>query len=42
MRGDGIVFGEGGRLTFAADGTELAFNGRSVLDVAALCAALAP
>ena len=30
------------QLTFAADGTELAFDGRSVLDVAALCAALAP
>ena len=40
--GDGIVFGQDGRLTFAADGTELAFDGRSVLDVAALCAALAP
>jgi hypothetical protein len=40
--GDGIVFGQDGRLTLAADGTELAFNGRSVLDVAALCAALAP
>ena len=30
------------QLTFAADATELAFDGRSVLDVAALCAALAP
>jgi len=40
--GDGVVFGQDGRLTFAADGTELAFDGRSVLDVAALCAALAP
>jgi hypothetical protein len=40
--GDGIVFGQDGRLTLAADGTELAFGGRSVLDVAALCAALAP
>jgi len=40
--GDGIVFGADGRLTFAADGSELAFNGRSVLNVAELCAALAP
>ena len=40
--GDGIVFGESGRLTLASDGSELAFNGRSVLNVAELCAALAP
>jgi hypothetical protein len=40
--GDGIVFGQDGRLTLAADGTGRAFNGRSVLDIAALCAALAP
>ena len=40
--GDGVVFGADGRLTFAADGTELAFNGRQVLNVAELCAALAP
>jgi hypothetical protein len=40
--GDGIVFGVDGRLTFAADGTELAFDGNSVLSTAELCAALAP
>jgi hypothetical protein len=40
--GDGIVFGQAGRLTLASDGTELAFNGRSVLNIAELCAALAP
>ena len=40
--GDGIVFGADGQLTFAAEGSELAFNGRSVLNVAELCAALAP
>jgi hypothetical protein len=40
--GDGVVFGVDGRLTFAADGTPLAFSGRSVLNVAELCAALAP
>jgi len=40
--GDGIVFGQDGRLTSAADGTELAFNGRSVVNVTELCAALAP
>lgn len=40
--GDAIVFGQSGRLTLAADGTELAFSGHSVVDTAALCAALAP
>jgi hypothetical protein len=40
--GDGIVLGQSGRLTFAADGSELSFAGHSVLDAAALCAALAP
>ena len=40
--GDGVVFGVDGRLTFAADGSELAFAGSSVLNVAELCAALAP
>ena len=40
--GDGVVFGADGRLTSAADGTELAFSGRSVVNVAELCAALAP
>jgi hypothetical protein len=40
--GDGVVFGGSGRLTFAADGSELAFNGHSVLNTAELCAALAP
>ena len=40
--GDGIVFGVDGRLIFAADGTELAFDGNSVLNTDELCAALAP
>ena len=40
--GDGIVFGQSGRLISAADGSELSFNGRSVVDTAGLCAALAP
>ena len=40
--GDGIVFGQDGRLTLAADGNQLSFAGRSVVDTAALCAALAP
>jgi hypothetical protein len=40
--GDGVVFGTDGRLTFAADGSELAFSGRSVVNVTELCAALAP
>ena len=40
--GDGIVFGQDGRLTSAADDTELAFSGRSVVNVTELCAALAP
>ena len=40
--GDGIVFGQSGRLVLAADFSELAFNGHSVVDVAGLCAALAP
>jgi hypothetical protein len=40
--GDGIVLGQSGRLISAADGSELSFVGHSVLDAAALCAALAP
>jgi hypothetical protein len=40
--GDGIVLGQSGRLTLAADGSALAFVGHSVLDAAALCAALGP
>ena len=40
--GDGIVLGQGGRLTLAADGSQLSFVGHSVLDAAALCAALSP
>ena len=40
--GDGIVFGQAGRLAFAADGSELSFAGHTVVDTAALCAALAP
>ena len=40
--GDGIVFGQSGRLALASDGSQLSFVGHSVVDVAALCAALAP
>jgi len=40
--GDAFVFGQSGRLTLAADGTELSFAGHSVVDTSALCAALAP
>jgi hypothetical protein len=40
--GDGIVFGQSGRLVLAADYSQLSFNGNSVVDVAGLCAALAP
>jgi hypothetical protein len=40
--GDAIVFGQSGRLTLAADGSELSFTGHSVVDTGALCAALAP
>jgi hypothetical protein len=40
--GDGIVFGASGRLTLAADGSELAFSGHSVLNTAGFCAALGP
>jgi hypothetical protein len=40
--GDGIVFGQSGRLTLAADNTQLSFNGNTVLDIPELCAALAP
>src|SRR3954471_17002487 len=40
--GDGIVFGQSGRLVLAADGTQLSFAGNSVVDMTALCSALAP
>jgi hypothetical protein len=40
--GDGILLGQSGRLTVAADGRQLSFVGHSVLDAPALCAALAP
>jgi len=40
--GDGIVFGQAGRLVSAADGSELSFAGHSVLDTSELCAALGP
>jgi hypothetical protein len=40
--GDGIVFGQSGRFTLAADESALSFVGHSVVDTAALCAALAP
>jgi hypothetical protein len=42
LPGDGIVFGQSGRFTLAADGSALSFVGHSVVDTAALCAALAP
>lgn len=40
--GDGIVFGQAGRLVLAADGSELSFAGRSVVNTSELCAALSP
>lgn len=40
--GDGVVFGQSGRLVLAGDQSELSFVGHSVLDTAALCAALSP
>jgi hypothetical protein len=40
--GDGIVFGQAGRLILAADGSELSFAGHSVTKVSELCAALSP
>ena len=40
--GDGIVFGQAGRLIFAADGSELSFAGNLVVNTAALCQALSP
>ena len=42
LRGDGIVLAQAGRLTLAADGSQLDFVGMSVLNTDALCAALAP
>jgi len=40
--GDGIVFGQAGRLISAADGSELSFAGHSITNTSALCAALSP
>jgi len=40
--GDGIVLGQSGRLTLAADNSALSFVGHSVIDAPALCAALGP
>jgi hypothetical protein len=40
--GDGIVFGQSGRLVLASDGSQLSFAGNTVVDTAALCSALAP
>jgi hypothetical protein len=42
LRGDGIVLAQAGRLTLAADYSQLDFVGMSVLNTDALCAALAP
>ena len=38
--GDGIVWGQAGRLVFAADGSQLSFTGNSVVNSSQLCAAL--
>src|SRR3954449_8064835 len=40
--GDGIVFGQSGRLVLATDGSQVAFAGHTVVDTTALCSALAP
>lgn len=40
--GDGIVFGQAGRLVLAADGSQLSFAGHSVTNTSALCATLSP
>lgn len=40
--GEGIIFGQAGRLIFAADGSEISFSGNSVVNTAALCQALSP
>ena len=42
MPGAGVIFGQSGRLTLAADGGQLSFVGHSIVDTAGLCAALAP
>ena len=42
LHGDGIVLAQAGRLTLAADGSQLDFVGMSVLNTETLCAALAP
>lgn len=42
LPGEGIVFGQAGRLVLAADGSQLAFVGMSIVDVEAICAALGP
>ena len=39
--GDAIVFGQAGRLTLAADNSQLAFGGMSVFNTDAVCAARA-
>ena len=39
---DGVIFGQAGRLTLAADGSQLSFVGMSVANTDLLCAALAP
>jgi hypothetical protein len=40
--GDGIVFGEAGRLAYAADGNELSFAGTSIVNTVQLRQALSP
>src|SRR4051794_18285938 len=40
--GDGVIFGQSGRLTLAGDGNQVSFVGHSIADTTALCAALAP
>jgi hypothetical protein len=42
LRGDGIALAQAGRLSLAADGSQLDFVGMSVLNTDVLCAALAP
>jgi hypothetical protein len=42
LPGDGVIFGQAGRLTFAPDGSQLSFVGMSVSNTDLLCAALAP
>ena len=42
LPGDGVIFGQAGRLALAADGSLLSFVGMSVANTDLLCAALAP